>query len=142
MSSSAIAETGPITPPVLSSHALAASHHGCRNTRVKTVGTRLQEGNQDIPGTGYDVLFSGTWDDPFKGQAKLQIVTYQADPANDFIGTSRPGDRVQVCLVSVPTKTNYCDPVKDGRGRIFRIYDFKHRYSYVAQNSEHGCGGA
>jgi hypothetical protein len=77
------------------------------------------------------------------------VVHYQDDRGNGLMQLEKPGDIVQVCLVSFPTPRRdpqsgqtICDPNKDGRGMIYRVYDYKRRAAYVGQDSEHGCGGA
>lgn len=58
------------------------------------------------------------------------------------------GDRVRVCLLSVPKKTTGCDPAKDIRGREFLVYvhtngsDRESDNAAVYTNAEHWCGGA
>lgn len=52
------------------------------------------------------------------------------------------GDKVQVCLLYTPSKDPYCDPSKDERGRIYRVYNYRLRSAYQGWNANHGCGGA
>ena len=70
-------------------------------------------------------------------------------PSADIAGVPNPimlqervGDRVQVCLVGTPTPTDRCDPGKDSRGRIYRVYDYRLHAAYVGENGNHACGGA
>jgi hypothetical protein len=62
-------------------------------------------------------------------------------PPGDYAVASA-GDRARVCLISVPTKDDRCDPDKDTRGRLFLVYDLAKNEAEVYSNAEHGCGGA
>jgi len=77
------------------------------------------------------------------------VVTYGgSSPQNATMMAERKGDRVQVCLLSTPTPsyapdgTLECNPDKDPRGWMYRVYDYRLHAAYSGQNSEHGCGGA
>ncbi len=77
------------------------------------------------------------------------VTHYQETEDNDIMAAERPGDRVQVCLMSFPTPTYdaarrqyICDPDRDGRGWTFRIYDYRQHAAYYGSNTEHYCGGA
>ena len=61
---------------------------------------------------------------------------------NAIASHERPGDEVQLCLISVPSETDCPNVGRDQRGRIYRVYDYKAKAVYRMQNSEHGCGGA
>jgi hypothetical protein len=56
------------------------------------------------------------------------------------------GDRVRVCLLSIPKKGAGCDPTNDSRGREFLVYnrDAENASDNAAiyTNAEHWCGGA
>lgn len=61
------------------------------------------------------------------------------------------GERVRVCLLSVPKKTpgpHGCDPARDIRGRELLVYvytsdpDRQSHNAAVYTNTEHWCGGA
>jgi hypothetical protein len=54
------------------------------------------------------------------------------------IQASRPGDRVRLCLISVPKN---CPP-GDARGRVYRATNLRSGASWTAPDSEHSCGGA
>jgi hypothetical protein len=51
---------------------------------------------------------------------------------------SRNGDRVRMCLVSIPKD---CPP-GDDRGRMYRIFNLRTGDSAVMSDSQHMCGGA
>jgi hypothetical protein len=61
---------------------------------------------------------------------------------NAIASHERPGDKVQLCLISVPYEADCPNVGRDQRGRIYRVYDYKANAVYRMQNSEHGCGGA
>lgn len=78
-----------------------------------------------------------------------RVVHYQGEFDNGVMASERPGDRVQVCLMGFPTPTFdatrkrfMCDPDRDGRGWVFRIYDYRRRVSFFGPDSQHSCGGA
>ena len=56
------------------------------------------------------------------------------------------GDRVRICLLSTPKKSEGCDPAKDIRGRWFLVFDRtsddESAHAAVYTNAEHWCGGA
>ncbi len=77
------------------------------------------------------------------------VVHYQNEADNALMMSEKPGDPVQVCLMSYPipqydaqAKRWVCNPDTDARGYIFRVYDYQRRRAYLGSNTEHGCGGA
>ena len=114
----------------------------CVETTVTQVTPRLK-------GTGFE---SGVevWFDTSLGVEKFSnewgagVVHYQDDTGNDVMAAEHRGDKVRVCLVSVPapSKQPPCDPSKDPRGRVYKVYDYKQHVWYSGMNSEHECGGA
>ncbi len=81
--------------------------------------------------------------------ATAGVVHYQDSPGNALMQKARPGDPVQVCLVSFPVPTHdphggrvVCDPSADSRGFVYRVYAFRQHAAYMGPDSEHGCGGA
>jgi hypothetical protein len=117
----------------------------CVDTTVVSVTPRLQsEGQktftaQDFESSGVQVAFATRLG---AGNYHAGIVHYQNTAGNDVMMAERPGDRVQVCFMSAPAPTKYCDPDKDSRGRVYRVYDYRQHASYQGMNSEHDCGGA
>ncbi len=115
----------------LTSSALAEplpTHVGhCAGTRVKTVETRLVDGstNRPIPGSGSAIEFVNGGNQ----------VSFEQVRAVDW---SRRGDRVKICLVSIPKG---CPP-GDKRGRIYRTTNLRTGGSWTLPDSEHSCGGA
>jgi hypothetical protein len=77
---------------------------------------------------------------PGHGTQKHRIVGVYVPPDSYLTGTA--GDRVRVCLISVPKKTEACDPAADERGRQFLIYDRALSVAMLFSNGEHDCGGA
>ena len=93
----------------------------CVETRVKEVGTRLE----GAPGSGSLVTFAN---------GGVQV-SYDQVPEVD---QSRPGDRVSMCLVSIPKD---CPP-GDDRGRTYKTTNKRTGQSWTLPDSEHACGGA
>jgi hypothetical protein len=93
----------------------------CVETRVKTVENRLE----NTPGSGSAITF-------VNGGAQ---VSYDQVPEVD---RSRSGDRVTMCLVSVPKD---CPP-GDTRGRQYRTTNRRTGQSWTLPDAEHMCGGA
>ena len=80
----------------------------------------------------------------FKHEWGVGVVHYQDEPEDLIMAKEHAGDKVQVCLVSVPNSQDSpgCDPKTDPRGRVYRVYDYRLHASYSGMNGEHGCGGA
>jgi hypothetical protein len=99
----------------------------CAKTRIKSVGTRLVDGstNKPIPDSGSAVSFANGG----------YQVSYDTVPA---IVHSKEGDRVRMCLVSIP---KHC-PKGDDRGRIYRTTNLRTHKSWTLRDAEHMCGGA
>jgi hypothetical protein len=99
----------------------------CVRTTVKSVETRLVDGsdNQPVAGSGSAISFANSG----------YQVSYDQLPAVD---SSRPGDPVEMCLVSIPSD---CPP-GDTRGREYRSTNLRTHKSWRLPDSEHSCGGA
>jgi hypothetical protein len=93
----------------------------CIGTRVKEVGTRLE----NTPGSGSLVTFTN---------GGVQVSYEQVREVDE----SRPGDRVSMCLVSIPKD---CPP-GDDRGRTYKTTNKRTGQSWTLPDSEHMCGGA
>lgn len=93
----------------------------CAGTRVKEVGTRLE----NTPGSGSLVTFTN---------GGVQVSYDQVREVDE----SRPGDRVSMCLVSIPKD---CPP-GDDRGRTYKTTNKRTGQSWTLPDSEHMCGGA
>ena len=120
----------------------------CVVTTVKLVEPRLVGGDQttftakDFE-SGVNVVFNTTLgSDPAHPKMLASVTHYQNTPGNNVMMKEHAGDKVQVCFISRPAPTIGCDPDEDGRGRVFRVYDYRQRAQYAGQNGEHGCGGA
>ncbi len=77
------------------------------------------------------------------------VLHYQDSAGNALMQRVRRGDSVQVCLVSFPVPTRdpkngavICDPDRDPRGYVFRVYSYRLQSAFLGPNSEHSCGGA
>ena len=99
----------------------------CTGTTIKDVTTRLQDGvtNQPVPGSGSAVDF-------VNGGYQVSYDTIAA------VSQSRAGDKVTMCLVSVPQ--GY--PPGDDRGRTYKTTNLRSHGSWTLPDSEHMCGGA
>jgi hypothetical protein len=69
------------------------------------------------------------------------VTHYQNTADNNVMMRERPGDKVQLFPIE-PAPTIYCDPDKDGRGRVFCICDYRQHTQYSGVNIEHDCGVA
>jgi hypothetical protein len=120
----------------------------CVDTTVKSVEPRLTTYGQktfsrsDFLQSGVVVEFNTKLGSDPANNMLAAVTHYQGTPGNDVMMAERPGDKVQVCFLSRPPPTKYCNPDKDARGRMFRVYDYRRRASYAGMNSEHDCGGA
>lgn len=99
----------------------------CVKTIVKSVETRLVDGstNQPVAGSGSAISFANGG----------YQVSYDQAPSVD---SSRAGDPVEMCLVSIPRD---CPP-GDVRGREYRTTNLRTHKSWRLPDSEHSCGGA
>jgi hypothetical protein len=91
-------------------------------------------------GSGASVRFFGRIYDPYRGTLAPVLVQRGYSPLMQM----RRGDRVQVCLVSIPEQErgSRCRPWHDERGRWYRVFDYRLRRAFTAPNANHGCGGA
>lgn len=93
----------------------------CKITSITSIGMRLAH----APASGSAVEFAN-------GGSQ---VSYDRIPA---IERSRVGDRVNVCLVSIPQG---CPP-GDTRGRVYKNTNLRTRQTWTLPDSQHSCGGA
>jgi hypothetical protein len=121
----------------------------CVDTTVRSVEPRLTTDGQktftaqDFEQSGVEVEFNtNLGSDPANPNMRAAVTHYQNTAGNNIMMRERAGDKVQVCFISRPAPTTYCDPDKDGRGRVFRVYDYRQHAQYSGMNSEHDCGGA
>jgi hypothetical protein len=99
----------------------------CSNTQVRSVGTRLEDSSthKPVPDSGSAILFTN-------GGYQVSYDTVAA------ITRSRPMDRVQICLQSLPEN---CPP-GDTRGRFYKTTNLRTGSSWTLPDAEHFCGGA
>ncbi|HJU16260.1 MAG TPA: hypothetical protein VJ770_07295 [Stellaceae bacterium] len=99
----------------------------CSLTAISRIGERLEDAStgRPVPGSGSSVQFANGG----------YQVSYEEVPQ---IRRARRGDRVRICLVSVPRN---CPP-GDTRGRIYKTFDLRTREAWTLPDSEHFCGGA
>ena len=97
----------------------------CFLTRVKLVGTRLEDNGHPVPDSGSAIeLADGHWN-----------FSYDQLPGIDRSG---PGDPVRLCVIALP---HHC-PVGDTRGILYRGQNLHTGLSWKAADAEHMCGGA
>jgi uncharacterized protein len=99
----------------------------CTKTTISKIGTRLTEGVN-----GPNILGSGSLISYADGGGQ---VSYDTVPG---IEHSRVGDKVLLCLVSVPTS---CPP-GDDRGKLYSTKNLRTGETWRLPNSQHSCGGA
>jgi hypothetical protein len=122
----------------------ATAVHRCVDTTVFEVEPRLvSQGQTHFTSADFESGVEVTFHTSFGANAGLAaVVHYGGTSGNALMMSEHPGDRVRVCLVSIPTRDQYCDPVTDLRGRVYQVYDYRRHASYSGMNSEHDCGGA
>lgn len=90
----------------------------------------------------------GTWNmlggmygsETFGNQVMVSIHT---DPVDNRVWMqNKVGDKVQICLLSIPARTDRCNPDIDTRGRIYYVYDYRLKGAFIETTGEHYCGGA
>lgn len=94
----------------------------CVDTAVEEVAFRL-EGDPD---SGDLIVYTNG----------VVGISYETVPG---LGSSRPGDRIRLCLVSI---SKACRKHDDGRGRSFKATNLRTGKSWTLPNSQHDCGGA
>ena len=97
----------------------------CAVTTIETIGTRLIDGHEPVPGSGSAVTFANGG----------RQVSYDTVPA---IEGSRKGDRVRMCFITRPLN---CPP-GDTRGTIYYTTNLRTKKSWRLPDAEHSCGGA
>jgi hypothetical protein len=101
---------------------------------VDTVVTEAHDPTGDAMVDGGSITFHDIID------AKDEVTGVYIPPGDYAVASA--GDRARVCLISIHTKDDRCDPDKDTRGRLFLVYDLAKNDAEVYSNGEHGCGGA
>ncbi len=86
--------------------------------------------------TGPSMADSGL--EVFSNGAEVTVKPY----GNRVFEMTQVHDRVQVCLLAIPQKTDTCNPNIDKRGRLYYIYDYRIGGAYTETTGEHSCGGA
>lgn len=93
----------------------------CTTTTIKLLGSRLE----GVPDSGDAVQYAN-------GGVG---VSYDKVPG---LRPSRRGDRVKLCLTSIPTDC----PKGDDRGRTYKATNLRTHKSWELPDAEHMCGGA
>ncbi|HWT04492.1 MAG TPA: hypothetical protein VN224_01940 [Xanthomonadales bacterium] len=144
-----IAELAAYGVPATTARRLIAHDRNARNAaeplspEVHCIHTEAQSVETYFPNeraSGASVRFFGRIYDPYKGTLAPELVQRGYSP----LMRMRRGDRVQVCLVSIPRQEHgsRCRPWHDARGRWYRAFDYRLRQAFTAPNANHGCGGA
>jgi hypothetical protein len=99
----------------------------CVGTKIAKLEHRLQNGENGpmVPGSGSAVAFAN---------GGYQVSYEEVDAVHH----ARNGDRVLMCLISIP---HSCPP-GDSRGRWYTTTDLRTMESWTMMDSEHSCGGA
>jgi hypothetical protein len=97
----------------------------CANSTVTSVETRLTDGSKPVADSGSAISFANNG----------YQVSYDQIAAVD---TSRIGDPVRLCLVSIPQGC----PRGDDRGREYKTTNLRTHRSWTLPDSQHSCGGA
>ena len=99
----------------------------CVWTKIAKLEHRLQNGENGpmIPGSGSAVEFEN---------GGYQVSYDEVDAVHH----ARKGDRVLMCLISIP---HPCPP-GDVRGRWYTTTDLRTQESWTMPDAEHSCGGA
>ncbi len=111
---------------------------------VETVVTKSQAPTGSAMYQGGTLSFRDPIAPGQSGQA-ARIRSLYIPPGSEPIASA--GDRVRVCLLSVPAKSGGCDPTTDARGLEFLVYvhtsdPTRQTNAAVYMNAEHNCGGA
>ena len=93
----------------------------CVITKVSEIGARLE----GIPDSGTSITFSNG----------ISLVSYDAVPQ---AVASKPGDKVRMCLKSLPQD---CPP-GDERGKMYSVTNLRTKKKFTLPDSQHQCGGA
>jgi hypothetical protein len=96
---------------------------------------------EDQPDSGVYVEFAtNVGVETFKGE-KARVVDRSAT-AGSLLDQQKVGDKVQVCLIGSPPADESCNPQKDPRGRVYRVFNYRQKSAYSGTNANHLCGGA
>ncbi len=110
---------------------------GCAESVVIKVGTYFE----NMPESGFYAVFQSKLGVEKFPDTTSAVVDRSAGPSS-AIAQQRVGDKVRVCLISVPIKDQYCNPDRDSRGRIYQVYNYRLRNTFSGTNANHFCGGA
>jgi hypothetical protein len=99
----------------------------CAKSSIKSIEPRIIDSvkNRPVPGSGSAVRFAN---DGYQ-------VAYAMVPA---IEQSKKGDRVRICLVSIP---HNC-PRGDERGRVYKTINLRTNKAWALPDAPRTCGGA
>ena len=114
-------------PSKAMAHGLPQKIGECSVTRIKEISTRLINSTSGarIPGSGSAISFSNGG----------YQVSYNEE---EEISRSRVGDRVRMCLVTIPEGC----PRGDTRGLRYTTTNLRTAEQWTLPDSPHSCGGA
>ena len=116
-------------------HAAIQSSLGCVNTVVTASHAPTGPSMAD----GGEIAFAGNLT---PGRGTIRSVYIPPDNTRSPVASTH--DRVRVCLLSIPSKGEGCDPGRDPRGREFLVINLEPERDYdaaVYSSGEHACGG-
>jgi hypothetical protein len=109
----------------------------CEDSVITKVGNYFE----DDPTSGFYALFASKLGVENFSDSRAAVVDRSAGQ-DSVMAKQRVGDKVQVCLINTPEAGYGCNPNKDPRGRVYRVFNYRLRGAYSGWNSNHGCGGA
>jgi ribosomal protein L21E len=123
--------------PVKAAEEAAAIPYNCVDSTVTKTGYYF-EGK---PESGIYAEFETKIGVETASDYKARVVD-RSSPLNSVMDVQEVGDQVQVCLISFPETDRWCNPQKDFRGRVYRVYNYRLKAAYSGVNANHLCGGA
>ncbi len=105
----------------------------CVVTKVTQVTTRLV----GVPGSGSVIVYSAKTPEP-RVEYDLEYGVQTSYSQIAGIDNSKVGDKVRLCLKSVPQNC----PAGDHRGKEYTATNLRTNETWVAPDTEHMCGGA
>ena len=73
---------------------------------------------------------------------KVSVSIHTEPFANRIWTQTKVKDKVQVCLLSIPARTDTCNPDIDERGRMYYVYNYRLKGAFIELTGSHACGGA
>lgn len=112
---------GTMPVPALAADRVPTKPGRCVATSIKEITSRLE----GAPDSGSAIIYANG----------IYGVSYDMIPE---ITKSKVGDKVELCLVSLPEDC----PKGDDRGKIYAAFNFRNQSYWELPDAEHMCGGA